>query len=81
MKTTLKIAKTELALLFYSPIAWFLLVAFLFQSGLAFTSGIEGYLTQQEMGGRGLRYLTFLTSKLFAPPYGIWPSLAGKLYL
>ena len=81
MKTTLKIARTELALLFYSPIAWFLLVAFLFQSGLAFTSGIEGYLTQQEMGGRGLRYLTFLTSKLFAPPYGIWPSLAGKLYL
>ena len=27
MKTTLKIAKTELALLFYSPIAWFLLVS------------------------------------------------------
>ena len=81
MKTTLKIAKTELALLFYSPIAWFLLVAFLFQCGLAYTSGIEGYLTQQEMGGQGLKYMTFLTSKLFTPPYGIWPGLAGKLYL
>ena len=81
MKTTLKIAKTELALLFYSPIAWFLLVAFLFQCGLAYTSAIEGFLTQQEMGGQNLRYLNFITSNLFAPPYGIWPSLATKLYL
>jgi ABC-2 type transport system permease protein len=81
MKTTFKIAKTELALLFYSPIAWFLLVAFLFQSGLAYTSSIEGYLTQQQMGGIGLRYLQFITNNLFATPYGIWPSLAGKLYL
>src|ERR1700743_1041791 len=81
MKTTLKIAKTELALLFYSPIAWFLLVAFLFQCGLAYTGVIEGLLTQQELGGAGLRYLTFLTAGIFAPPYGIWPSLAGKLYL
>jgi len=81
MKTTLKIARTELALLFYSPIAWFLLVAFLFQSGLAYTTAIEGYLTQQQMGGIGLRYLQFLTNNLFATPYGIWPNLAGKLYL
>ncbi|HXO75470.1 MAG TPA: ABC transporter permease subunit, partial [Puia sp.] len=81
MKTTLKIARTELALLFYSPIAWFLLVAFLFQSGLAYTSSIEGYLTQQQMGGINLRYLQFITNSLFASPYGIWPNLAGKLYL
>jgi len=81
MKTTLKIARTELALLFYSPIAWFLLVAFLFQSGLAYTTAIEGYLTQQQMGGIGLRYLQFITNNMFTPPYGIWPSLAGKLYL
>jgi ABC-2 type transport system permease protein len=81
MKTIFKIAKTELALLFYSPIAWFLLIAFLFQCGLAYTGTLEGYLTQQELGGRGLKYLTFLTSKIFAPPYGIWPGLASKLYL
>ena len=81
MKTILKIARTELALLFYSPIAWFLLIAFLFQAGLAYTSEIEGILTQQDMGGRNLQYLTFLTSRTFAPPYGIWPQLVGKLYL
>lgn len=77
----MKIARTELALLFYSPIAWFLLVAFLFQSGLAYTGTIEGTLTSQDMGGSNLRYLTFLTARTFAPPYGIWPQLTGKLFL
>lgn len=81
MKTIKRIARTELALLFYSPIAWFLLIAFLFQSGLAYTSKIEAFLTQQQLGGRGLKYLTFLTAQNFAPPYGIWPELVGKLYL
>ena len=68
MKTIVKIAKTELALLFYSPIAWFLLVAFLFQAGLTYTGEIENYLISQEMGGRRLQYLTFLTSKIFTHP-------------
>jgi len=81
MKTTFEIAKTELAQLFYSPIAWFLLVAFLFQCGLVYTGTIENYLTQQEMGGENLRYLTYLTSKIFAPQYGIFPSLVRNLYL
>ena len=81
MKTIFKIAKTELAQLFYSPIAWFLLVAFLFQCGLAYTGAMESFLTRQEMGGRGLKYLVFLTSKVFAPPYGILPNLVNTLYL
>lgn len=81
MKTILKIARTELALLFYSPIAWFLLIALLFQAGLSYTNMLEGILTSQDMGGRNLKYLTFLTSRIFAPPYGIWPQLVGKLYL
>ncbi|HTJ12576.1 MAG TPA: Gldg family protein [Dinghuibacter sp.] len=81
MKTIFKIAKTELSLLFYSPIAWFLLIAFLFQAGLTYTGEIENYLITQEMGGRRLQYLTFLTSKIFAPQYGIWPQLVRNLYL
>ena len=81
MKTIVKIAKTELALLFYSPIAWFLLVAFLFQAGLAYTGAIENVVISQEMGGRRLQFLTFLTGRIFAPPYGIWPSLVQNLYL
>jgi ABC-2 type transport system permease protein len=81
MKTIFKIAKTELALLFYSPIAWFLLVAFLFQCGLAYTGAMDDSLIQQEMGGRGLRSMVFLTSRIFSPPYGIWSGLVSKLYL
>ena len=81
MKTVFKIAKTELALLFYSPIAWFLLIAFLFQCGLAYTGTMENVLIQQEMGGRGLQYLVFLTARIFAPPYGIWPRVVSNLYL
>src|ERR1700748_2787182 len=81
MKTILKIARTELALLFYSPIAWFLLIAFLFECGLAYTTALEPILTSQELGGRGLKYLVFLTARTFAPSFGIWPSLASKLYL
>src|ERR1700761_7793173 len=81
MKTLFKIAKTELALLFYSPIAWFLLVAFLFQSGLAFTNSLDNYLLTQNLGGIGLKYLSFITQRVYAPRNGIWPDLAGKLYL
>ena len=81
MKTILKIARTELALLFYSPIAWFLLIAFLFQSGLMYTSMLEGTLTSQDLGGAGLKYLEFLTARTFAPQYGIWPRLVRSLYL
>ncbi len=81
MKTIFKIARTELAMLFYSPIAWFLLVAFLFQSGLTYINAIEGFLTQQEMGGMNLKYMQFLTNNIFGTPFGIWANLANKLYL
>jgi ABC-2 type transport system permease protein len=33
------------------------------------------------MGGAGLKYLTFLTSRIFAPSFGILPGLVSKLYL
>lgn len=35
-----KIAKTELRNLFYSPVAWFLLIAFLVQCAVFYTSAI-----------------------------------------
>jgi ABC-2 type transport system permease protein len=81
MKTIYKVARTELALLFYSPIAWFLLVAFTFQCGLTYTTLLDNYLTMQDIGGYNLKFLTFLTRKLFGPPYSLFPGMAGKLYL
>jgi len=67
--------------LFYSPIAWFLLIVFIFQCGLAYTAGIETFVTYQELGGQYLQYLTFLTLKVFGPPFGMFPTVIGKLYL
>jgi ABC-2 type transport system permease protein len=81
MKTILRIAKLELSTLFYSPIAWFLLIVFLFQCGMAYTGGIENFVTYQELGGQYLQYLTFLTLKIFGPPFGMFPTIIGKLYL
>jgi ABC-2 type transport system permease protein len=82
VKTILRIARIELALQVYSPIAWFLLVAFLIQAVLVYTNSIGQYLMFQEQGGFGERFLQFLTNKLFSPPNGrIWEQLASNLYL
>jgi len=81
MKTILKIARTELALLFYSPIAWFLLVVFMFQCGLAYTGNLENILTSQEIGGARLRFLAFLTQRTFSPPFGVFSGVTKNLYL
>ena len=40
MRMIFRIARKELELLFYSPIAWFLLLLFALQTGLAFTEGL-----------------------------------------
>ena len=82
MKTIFKIAKTELALLFYSPIAWFLLIAFVFQTGYAYTNSIDSSMMFQDMGGPQLGNLFDLTFKTFSSPFGgIWRGLVGTLYL
>jgi ABC-2 type transport system permease protein len=81
MKTTFRIAKLELSTLFYSPIAWFLLVIFLFQCGLAYTGALEALLTRQELGGPYLRFLRFLTSAVFTGQTGLFLGMTGKLYL
>ena len=36
MKTAFNIARVELQVLFYSPIAWFILIMFTFQVGMFF---------------------------------------------
>jgi ABC-2 type transport system permease protein len=81
MKTTIRIAKLELSTLFYSPIAWFLLIVFLFQCGLSFTSGsIANYVTYEALGSTKDR-LEFLTTGVFGYPYGMFPDIMSKLYL
>ncbi|TDW97467.1 Gldg family protein [Dinghuibacter silviterrae] len=50
MKKIRKIALTELQTLFYSPIAWLILVLFAVQTGLIFTNGMKGQLQSEMMG-------------------------------
>jgi ABC-2 type transport system permease protein len=50
VKTIYKIAKTELKTLFFSPIAWLIIVIFTFQTGLVFTGIYDGMVRRQIIG-------------------------------
>lgn len=50
MKTTLKITQNELYTLFYSPIAWLILIIFTFQAGMTFSEAYAELLRQQALG-------------------------------
>jgi ABC-type transport system involved in multi-copper enzyme maturation, permease component len=80
MKTIFRIAKLELNTLFYSPIAWFLSVVFLFQCALAYTSVLQHLLTYQEIGGYQLKFLDYSTFQVFGL-YGLYGDVLRKAYL
>jgi ABC-2 type transport system permease protein len=81
MKKIIRIARLELNILFYSPIAWFLLIVFLFQCGLAYTGVIKNMLVTQDLGGIRLQYLQYLTNEAFPGPSGLFSQVMGKFYL
>jgi ABC-2 type transport system permease protein len=81
MKTVFKIAKTELLTLFYSPIAWFLIIVFMFQCNMAYVYMLGNNARTQEIGGIGLRYMAELTVRIFAGREGVFASVMQKLYL
>ena len=78
MKVILKIAKSELSFLFYSPIAWLILVLFTFQTSMHFASLIEDLIVTKESRGN----LFDLTEKVFTgTPRGIIAYVQQYLYL
>jgi ABC-2 type transport system permease protein len=82
MKLILKIAKAELRNLFYSPIAWFLTIAFMVECALSYTKMINNFASQQEMGGAGLNWMNYLTTAVFTNPNdGLFGSVMQNLYL
>ena len=81
MKMIFEVAKTELKNLFYSPIAWFLMIVFLIQCAMVYTSMLDNYATTQELGGRGLDYMAPLTYKIFTGRGGLFNSVMENLYL
>lgn len=76
MRTMMKIAKKELQLLFYSPVAWLLLVLFIIQTAMVFTAKYESFL-DANVWGNGM--LSRVSGRIFM--MGLWGVVQQYLYL
>lgn len=77
LKTTIRVAKIELNIMFYSPIAWLVLIVFAVQVGMAFAEGLNAQLKLQEMGYSLWR----ITSRVFTDMGGVLTLIPGTIYL
>lgn len=77
MKKILRIARLELSLLFYSPIAWILLIIFIIQCGTTFIGLVEAREAAQQLGNP----VDNLTVRIFGGQDGFFASVQHKLYL
>ncbi|MCX2584421.1 Gldg family protein [Pedobacter sp. MR22-3] len=77
MKNILRIARIELSQLFYSPVAWIVLIVFIFQSGWQYTATLEQMERAQQMGQPAVN----LTRWLFSGFSCLFPNMQEYLYL
>lgn len=77
MNKIARIAKLEIAVLFYSPVAWLVLVIFMIQSGIGFFGMMAGYKEMFLMGEK----INNLTFSLFAGMNGLFDKVLQTLYL
>ncbi len=77
MKTTLKIARTELQNLFYSPVAWLILVVFTCQATIVYTDYFNGFVKYQAMKFP----LNNASLGIFAGMKGLFPAVQSYLFL
>lgn len=77
MRKTLKIAKAELFTLFYSPIAWFILIIFAFQTGMVFMDLMQGAFKTQITG----MPQSALTANLYGGQIGLLIKIQEYLHL
>ena len=77
MRKIIKIATTELCTLFYSPIAWLILIIFTVQAGMHYVKVIDIMLMQQF--ARPLWYS--IAKELLTGAWGLYPNMLGHLYL
>ena len=78
LKIIMRIARTDLAILFYSPIAWFILIVFSFLTTASFTSLMENIVTDYDLSGgkeASLSGICFLGS------YGFLSSVVSNIYI
>src|SRR6186713_1037255 len=79
MRTIYRIARLELSTLFYSPVAWLVLVVFSFQAGLQFITSLDLLDAQQQIGQNYGR----MTVDIFivGPGGGLFTDVESKLFL
>ena len=77
MRAIYRIARLELSNLFYSPVAWLLLVLFVFMTGMTFGEMMESLSRRQELG----RGLYAISKDIFYNSRGLWGSVSQWFYL
>ncbi|WP_269235894.1 Gldg family protein [Flavobacterium flavigenum] len=77
MKTIYRIAKTELNTMFYSPVAWVVLVIFSIQSSWKFFDSIERFERSQKIG----QEMDNLSQIIFSGFSGLFTEMQNYLYL
>lgn len=83
MKIVFKIAKNELRYLFYSPIAWFLLIVFLTQCAMLYCNPIYDMANYQDISRQDQPGFSFSSSATFSVfmERGVFMSVMTNLYL
>ncbi len=77
MKAIIDLARMELQKLFYSPIAWLVLIIFGVQSGIQYIDIISGFVKSSEMGYGN----EAITTQAYAGMFGFFSSIQNTLYL
>jgi len=79
MKIIVTIARNELKIMFYSPIAWLMLIIFIVQSGLFFGDIVENIATTVAATGRNISFLSYIFFN--DNTYGLFPKVQQYLFL
>ena len=79
MKIIVTIARNELKIIFYSPIAWLMLIIFIVQSGLFFGDIVENIATTVAATGRNISFLSYIFFN--DNTYGLFPKVQQYLFL
>lgn len=83
MRKVITIARNELFTLFYSPIAWVMLVLFAVATSLEYVNLLESYIATGEVKGVGLMYLENMSREFINPrgSAGLFSSVIKNLYI
>ena len=81
MKVLLRIARTELATMFYSPIAWFIWIVFSYICASDFVSNIDSVLTYKDIYGYGVDPTSLSFYQFLNTFGGYLQGIVGQLYI